>query len=52
VQTVIFIGSSRDDIREFPEAARREMGRQILRIQHGLNPGNWKPMKTVGAGVR
>lgn len=28
------------------------MGRQILRIQHGLNPESWKPMKTVGQGVR
>ncbi len=52
MRTVIFIGTSRDDIREFPEAARREMGRQILRIQHGLEPVNWKPMKTVGTGVR
>lgn len=52
MQTVIFVGSSRDDIRAFPETARREMGRQLLRIQHGLNPDHWKPMKTVGAGVR
>lgn len=52
MQTVIFVGSSRDDIREFPESTRREMGRQILRLQHGLEPEDWKPMKTVGASVR
>lgn len=28
------------------------MGRQILRLQHGLAPEDWKPMKTVGPGVR
>ncbi len=22
------------------------------RVQHGLEPSDWKPMKTVGAGVR
>ena len=52
MQTLIFMGSSRDDIRSFPEEARREMGRQLLRIQHGLDPESWKPMKTVGKGVR
>ncbi|MCG5493564.1 type II toxin-antitoxin system RelE/ParE family toxin [Ectothiorhodospira variabilis] len=52
MQTLIFMGSSREDIRGFPEGARRELGRQLLRIQHGLDPDNWKPMKTVGKGVR
>lgn len=28
------------------------MGRQILRIQHGFDPTDWKPMKSVGKGVR
>lgn len=46
------MGSCRDDIRKFPEAVRRQMGRQLLRVQHGLDPENWKPMKTVGVGVR
>lgn len=52
MQTLIFMGSSRDDIRGFPEAARREMGKQLLRLQHRMQPDNWKPMKTVGKGVR
>lgn len=46
------MGSSRDDLRAFPEAARRVMGRQILRLQHGLDPDDWKPVKIVGSGVR
>ena len=24
----------------------------MLRLQHGLDPENWRPMKTVGKGVR
>lgn len=52
MRALIFMGSSRDDIRTFPESARREMGRQLLRVQLGLDPENWKPMKTVGKGVR
>jgi phage-related protein len=49
---IIFVGDSRERIRAFPEAARRAMGRQLLRVQNGLDPQDWKPMKTVGAGVR
>jgi phage-related protein len=52
MQTLIFMGFSRDDIRRFPEDARRELGRQLLRIQHGLDLENWRPIKTVGKGVR
>jgi len=52
MQTVIFMGSSRDDLRAFPEMARRLIGRQILRLQYGLEPEDWKPMKAVGTGVR
>jgi phage-related protein len=28
------------------------VGLQLDRVQRGLDPGNWKPMPTVGAGVR
>ena len=47
-----FCGSAREDLRDFPQAARREAGFQLDRIQRGLEPENWKPMSTIGAGVR
>jgi len=48
---VEFLGSSLDDIRDFPETARKDAGSQIRRVQHGDEPGDWKPMPTIGAGV-
>jgi phage-related protein len=39
-------------IRAFPEAARGECGHQLNRVQQGLDPIDWKPMTTVGIGVR
>lgn len=33
-------------------AARREAGFQLDRIQNGDEPDDWKPMNTVGAGVK
>ena len=47
-----FIGSSLDDIRDFPDEARRQTGFELYAIQRGLEPSDWKPMHAVGAGVR
>lgn len=49
---VVFCGSALADLRAFPEAARREAGHQIDQVQQGRDPDDWKPMKTVGPGVR
>jgi phage-related protein len=49
---VEFRGSALDDLRAFPQAARREAGYQLDRIQHGREPDDWKPMNTLGRGVR
>ena len=52
MKPVSFLGDSLDEVRSFPDDARREVGFQIDRLQRGLDPDNWKPMKTIGAGVR
>lgn len=31
---------------------RREAGHQLDRVQQGLEPDDWKPMPSVGPGVR
>jgi phage-related protein len=49
---VEFRGSALDDLRAFPEAARRQAGHQLDQVQHGREPDDWKPMNTVGRGVR
>ena len=51
-ERIEFRGSAREDLRAFPQAARREAGFQLDRVQCGLEPENWKPMSTTGAGVR
>ena len=38
--------------RDFPVLAKREAGYQLDRVQHGLDPTDWKPVKSVGKGVR
>lgn len=46
-----FMGSSHADLKSFPDEARRDAGFNLDFVQRGLEPENWKPMKTVGAGV-
>ena len=49
---VEFRGNALDDLRAFPRAARREAGYQLDRVQHGREPDDWKPVSTIGRGVR
>jgi phage-related protein len=49
---IAFCGSALDDLRTFPEAARREAGHQLDQVQQGREPDDWKPMPSIGAGVR
>lgn len=52
MQDVSFVGSSLEDLRSWPKAARQDMGREIERVQTGLDPTDWKPMPSVGRSVR
>ena len=49
---VKFQGNSLDDLRAFPASARREAGHQLDQVQQGQEPDDWKPMPTIGPGVR
>jgi len=51
-KSVEFRGSALDDLRIFPVSARREAGYQIDQLQRGFDPDDWKPMNTIGRGVR
>jgi phage-related protein len=52
MRVVSFLGDSLEAIRSFPDDARREAGFQIDRVQRGFEPDHWKPMSSIGPGVR
>ncbi|MCX7176720.1 MAG: type II toxin-antitoxin system RelE/ParE family toxin [Proteobacteria bacterium] len=52
VKPVEFRGSALNDLRSFPQVARRIAGHQIDRVQRGYDPEDWKPMPSIGKGVR
>jgi phage-related protein len=51
VKPITFLGDSLDALRNFHQGIRREAGFQLDRVQRGLMPENWKPVKTIGKGV-
>lgn len=44
-------GSSFDDLRAFPDDAKRNAGYQLRKVQKGEQPDVFKPMAEIGAGV-
>src|ERR1700741_1032716 len=47
-----FLGSSRDDIRAMPAAVRQALGEELVRVQFGGEPRDFKSMPSVGLGAR
>ncbi len=52
MKEIIWLGSSYDDLKAFPAEAKQNAGFQLHKIQQGNDPNDWKPMASIGAGVR
>jgi predicted XRE-type DNA-binding protein len=46
-KALVWLGSTRADLRRFSAAVRRIAGFQFRRVQQGLDPNDWKPMSSV-----
>jgi phage-related protein len=46
-----WLGDSRDRLRRFPQAVRRDLGYQLSLIQAGRPATDWRPVPPVGPGV-
>jgi len=46
-----FLGSSQKDLREMPANVRHALGIELLTVQYGGEPSDFKPMPDVGAGT-
>ena len=52
LKTLVWLGSSRYDLRHFPGNARQRAGYELYLVQSGLPPSDWKSMSSIGAGVQ
>lgn len=48
---IYWCGSSLDDLRAFPESVRARAGKELRKMQFGLDPTDVKRVSTWGAGV-
>jgi phage-related protein len=46
------MGGSKRRLKNFPCEARTNAGHQLWLIQMGREPDDWRPMPTIGPGVR
>ena len=52
MKPVVWLGSSKKDLKRFPESVQDEIGRDLLRVQRGAVPRTAKPLRGFGgAGV-
>jgi phage-related protein len=52
MKRVIWIGTSKADLKLFPASVIDNAGHQLFRVQCGLDPDDWKPMSSIGPGVK
>lgn len=52
MKPLVFLGDSLEQLRGFPLPAQAIAGFQLDRVQRGIAPEDWKPMASIGAGVR
>ena len=51
MKPVHFLADSLKCLRDFPDDARQDAGRQLDQVQRGKQPVDFKPMPSIGKGV-
>lgn len=52
MKPVRWLGDSLKRVRAFEDEAKHHLGVELSRVQYGREPIDWKPMLSVGPGVR
>ena len=51
IKPLEFLGSSRDDLIAMPAGVRHDIGVELMRVQFGGQPTDFKPMASIGSGA-
>lgn len=52
MKKIIWLGTSYTDLLAFPKEAKQSVGYNLDKVQRGMEPADWKPMVSVGKGVK
>jgi len=51
MKNVFWIADSLEVLSNFPSQAKHDLGVELMRVQAGLDPLNYRPMPSIGPGV-
>ena len=52
MKKIFWLGSSYGDLLEFSRPAKQNAGFNLDKLQRGQEPQDWKPMTSIGKGVK
>lgn len=52
IKPVVWLANSREQMSGFPADVRTVAGFELWEVQQGKEPADWKPMPSVGLGVK
>lgn len=52
MKDIIWLGNTHQIIKDFAPDAKQEIGYNLDKVQRGLEPSDWKPITSVGPGVK
>jgi len=52
MKKIIWLGQTHEEILRLPKKLKQKIGYALDRLQRGLKPIDWKPLNTVGPGVK
>lgn len=52
MKDIIWLGSSYNDLLDFSKPAKQMAGYNLDKLQRGKDPLDWKPMPSIGKGVK
>jgi phage-related protein len=52
MREIIWLGNSYHDLLDFSKSAKQIAGYNLDKLQRGKEPKDWKPMSSIGIGVK
>jgi len=52
MKDIIWVADTLENVRSLPQDARREVGFELFAVQSGREHSDWKPMPSIGQGVK
>ena len=52
MKEIVFLGDSKNELASWDGNTRHRAGYQLFKVQCGMDPSDYKPMSSIGTGVR